>query len=76
MCTITLEYDKKSALARRKLAALLATGLFVRKDDTAIVDKVDNDLTSQDVEAHRKFNEEFLYASKINSAKAFAKHLK
>ena len=28
MCTITLTYDKNNALARRKLAALLKTGLF------------------------------------------------
>ena len=28
MCTVTLSYDQNNALARRKLAALLATGLF------------------------------------------------
>ena len=32
MCTITLEYNKSNALARRKLAALLATGLFIPKE--------------------------------------------
>lgn len=32
MCTITLEYNQSNALARRKLAALLATGLFLKKD--------------------------------------------
>lgn len=32
MCTITLEYNEKNALARRKLAHLLATGLFRQKD--------------------------------------------
>ena len=31
MCTITLEYNQSNALARRKLAALLATGLFLKK---------------------------------------------
>ena len=30
MCTVTLEYNPNNALARRKLAALLATGLFFR----------------------------------------------
>ena len=65
MCTVTLEYNHSNALARRKLAALLATGLFV---------KVGEEL-DEEVEAHRQFNEEFLYASKINAAKAFAKHL-
>lgn len=28
MCTVTLQYDQSSALARRKMAALMATGLF------------------------------------------------
>ena len=72
MCTITLEYNQSNALARRKLAALLATGLFLKKDfqpDEAYKP------TPEEVEAHRQFNEEFLYASKINAAKAFAKHL-
>ena len=69
MCTVTLEYNENSALARRKLAALLATGLFIQRDvkpDTP---------TPEEVEAHRKFIQDFLYASKINSAKAFARHL-
>jgi hypothetical protein len=30
MCTVTLRYDQRSALARRKMAALMATGLFTR----------------------------------------------
>lgn len=30
MCTVTLQYDHNSALARRKMAALLATGLFTQ----------------------------------------------
>lgn len=31
MCTVTLEYNPDNALARRKLATLLATGLFMQK---------------------------------------------
>ena len=31
MSTVTLTYDPKNALARRKLAALLATGLFMQE---------------------------------------------
>ena len=31
MCTVTLEYNQRNALARRKLAELLATGLFLQK---------------------------------------------
>lgn len=30
MCTVTLEYNQNSALARRKLAALLATKREIR----------------------------------------------
>ena len=38
MCTVTLEYNKGNALARRKLAALLATGLFVQLDEPQELD--------------------------------------
>ena len=69
MCTITLEYNQSNALARRKLAALLATGLFFPKDIKP------DEPTPEEVEAHRREREEFLYASKIMSAKAFARHL-
>ena len=69
MCTITLEYDKSNALARRKLAALLATGLFVQKDVQP------NEPTPEELETYRKEREEFLYASKVLSAKAFIRHL-
>lgn len=30
MCTVTLQYDQRSALARRKMAALMASGLFTQ----------------------------------------------
>lgn len=71
MCTITLEYNQNNALARRKLAALLATGLFVPKETSPDIEP-----TPEEVEAHHKFIEDFLYASKVMSAKAFARHLK
>ena len=71
MCTITLSYDQNNALARRKLAALLATGLFLRTDS-----KLDTPaIETEDMQEHRKEVEEFLYASKIMAAKAFARHL-
>ena len=73
MCTVTLEY-KNSALARRKLAALMATGLFSKVSE-APEEHVHHKPTTQEIEAHRKEMEDFLYASKIMSAKAFAKHL-
>ena len=49
MCTVTLSYDQSNALARRKLAALLATGLFSQlpTDDTP-------QPTPEEVEAHRQ----------------------
>ncbi|MBR1502828.1 MAG: hypothetical protein IJ618_02955 [Prevotella sp.] len=68
MCNVTLSYNENNALARRKLAALLATGLFTKLDEpTDVVDAAEK-------EAHRKEVEDFLYGSKILAAKAFAKH--
>ena len=61
-------------MARRKLAMLLATGLFVQKDSQPDESEA-KEPTPEEVEAHRKLREEFLYASKIMSAKAFARHL-
>ena len=71
MCTVTLSYDQNNALARRKLAALLATGLFLRTDPNPEVLPI----ASEEMQEHRKEVEEFLYASKIMAAKAFARHL-
>ena len=72
MCTITLSYDQNNALARRKLAALMKTGLFTQGKYDAPADSVS---ASKMAAAHRKEVEEFLYASRILSANAFAKHL-
>lgn len=69
MCNVTLSYNENNALARRKLAALLATGLFTKLAEPA----VEGDPAAK--EAHRKEVEEFLYGSKILAAKAFARHL-
>ncbi len=71
MCTVTLSYDQNNALARRKLAALLATGLFLRTDTEPKIPAIE----SEEMQEHRKEVEEFLYASKIMAAKAFARHL-
>ena len=69
MCNVTLSYNENNALARRKQAALLATGLFTKLDEpTEVVDAAEK-------EAHRRDVEDFLYGSKILAAKAFAKHL-
>lgn len=69
MCTVTLEYNPHNALARRKLAALLATGLFVQKDEQ--LDKS----VEEDVEAHRAEREAFLAHSKQSMSKVIARYL-
>ncbi|MBQ6063144.1 MAG: hypothetical protein IJK42_14285 [Prevotella sp.] len=68
MCNVTLSYNENNALARRKLAALLATGLFTKLEEPKEEDPIAK-------EAHRKEIEAFLYGSKILAAKAFARHL-
>lgn len=69
MCTVTLEYNQHNALARRKLAALLATGLFVQKDE-----QPDN-IVEEEVEAHRAEREAFLAHSKQSMSKIIARYL-
>ena len=69
MCTVTSEYNQHNALARRKLAALLATGLFVQKDEQP--DKS----VEEDVEAHRAEREAFLAHSKQSMSKVIARYL-
>ena len=71
MCTITLTYDRNNALARRKLAALLKTGLFEQGE---VVETPSKAIVESHV-AHKQEVQEFLYGSKILASKAFAKHL-
>ena len=69
MCTVTLEYNGHSALARRKLAALLATGLFLQKDikpDTP---------TPEEVEAHRQLRDAVLEHSRKTMSHVIARYL-
>lgn len=47
MCNVTLSYNENSALARRKLAALLATGLFTKLPEPTADEEAEK-------EAHRK----------------------
>lgn len=69
MCTVTLSYDQNNALARRKLAALLATGLFSQQtiDDAEPTPKL--------VEAHRQEREAFLDHSKKSMSHIIARYL-
>jgi hypothetical protein len=69
MCTVTLEYNQNSALARRKLAALLATGLFHKKEE-----RLDTP-TDKEVEAHRELREAFLNHSRQSTSKIIARYL-
>ena len=69
MCTVTLEYNGNSALARRKLAALLATDLFLQKDinpDTP---------TPEEVEAHRQLRDAVLEHSRKSMSPVIARYL-
>jgi len=69
MCTVTLEYNQHNALARRKLAALLATGLFLQKE-------VQPDIPAEEeVEAHREEMKAFLAHSKQSMSKVIARYL-
>ena len=72
MCIVTLEYNQSNALARRKLAALLATGLFTK------VGKVPDEYpvpTPEEVEAHRQLRDAFLDHSRKTMSHVIARYL-
>ena len=69
MCTITLEYDQNSALARRKLASLLATGLFLQKE--IVIDQP----THEELEAHRELRDAVLNHSRKSMSHVIARYL-
>ena len=69
MCTVTLEYNPHNALARRKLAALLATGLFIKKD--IILEEP----TSEEVDSHRAEMQAFITHSKRSMANIIARYV-
>ena len=76
MCTVTLEY-KNTALARRKIAALLATGLFVQKamerpvraEIGVLVDEMETP------DEHRQLIEAFYLTSRRSMAELIARHV-
>lgn len=47
MCTVTLSYDDNNKVAAEKMAALLATGLFVQLDN--MENFIDRDLTPEEL---------------------------
>ena len=69
MCTITLSYDQNNALARRKLAALLATGLFTQQTTDH------NESTQQEIDTYRQEREVFMDHSKKSMANVIARYL-
>lgn len=71
MCTVTLEYNKSNALARRKLAALLATGLFVKLGEEPDAYKP----TQEEVEAHRQLRDAVLEHSRKNMSHIIARYV-
>ena len=72
MCTVTLEYNQSNALARRKLAALLATGLFLKKDFRPDEDHIP---TPEELEAHRQLRDAFLEHSRKTMSPIIARYL-
>ena len=72
MCKVTLEYKQSNALARRKLAALLATGLFVKlSEETEEAYKP----TPEEIEAHRQLREAALEHSRKNMSHIIARYV-
>lgn len=69
MCTVTLQYNQSNALARRKLAALLATGLFIKMEETP------REPTPEEVEAHRQLREAALEHSRRSMSPVIARYL-
>ena len=72
MCTVTLEYNQNNALARRKLAALLATGLFVKlceEPDEAYKP------TPEEIEAHRQLRDVVLEHSRKSMSNIIARYV-
>ncbi|MBQ7181256.1 MAG: hypothetical protein IJR87_08190 [Bacteroidaceae bacterium] len=70
MCSVTLEYNQNSALARRKLAQLLATGLFKQREEKP------DEPTLEEVEEHRKLREAALEHSRKSMSPIIARYLK
>lgn len=69
MCTITLECNQSNALARRNLAALLATGLFVQKAVSY------DQPTAEELQAHRELRDAALEHSRKSMASIIARYL-
>ena len=69
MCTVTLQYDQSSALARRKIAALLASGLF-----TQIAIK-NQDPSPEEIREERELTQAFMEHSKRSMSDIIARYV-
>jgi len=69
MCTVTLSYDHNNALARRKLAILLSSGLFT----PTLVD--DFKASAEEKQNHKEMVEAFLNHSKNSMSHVIARNL-
>ena len=68
MCTITLQYDSKNALARRKLSDLMASGLFTPKN-------VYESYEDEDVAEHRQEIDQMMAQSRQSMAPIVARYV-
>ena len=66
MCTVTLIYDENNALARKKLAALLKTGLFVY---------VSEENKPDEVQAYKEERDAMLALSKKSMSHIISRYL-
>jgi hypothetical protein len=69
MCTVTLSYNQNNALARRKLAALLATGLFTQLSTSPA------EQTNKESETYLEEREAFMSHSKKSMSHVIARYL-
>ena len=66
MCTVTLTYDENNALARKKLAALLKTGLFIN---------VSEENKPDEVQAYQEERDAMLASSKKSMSHIISRYL-
>ena len=69
MCTVTLQYDQSSALARRKMAALMATGLFTQ------IATQSQTPTQEEIREERELTQAFMEHSKRSMSDIIARYV-
>ena len=69
MCTVTLQYDQRSALARRKMAALMASGLFKQ------IAVQPQQPTEEEIREERELTQAFMEHSKRSMSDIIARYV-